>query len=406
MRPTKGEHLLISSLHGLCGDISIVGIRMVADDGASGLERRSPQHARGSACLCSPSSSGLPQNGSSGGALPTSGLCGLRCESGSLHHATTVIAVTRNAVNLGQLLLGISNGLAHALERVHDVVRSRVRSCGARLESLCSLGDVRIHLTLASGHRALSLTEGSRVAGSAPVALELVVQILDCKRDALHVKRGDILAHKRLYQRIALLLKKLPDSAPHHEELLVLSRAKSVENNGYALRVIGGSLGKHSVDEDLRDLGGRLEVVLPHARLSVYALTNFHLSFRHVEEWRCLSRKRAATEAHGHGTGTLVGLLGNPDELVERDPGGRGCASCLEHHEGANVTAALLLLLRLCGGYVVGDVESATIDALLYQTVTRHVEVHLVARIIAANDKDTVPVVDGMRNAEHVLRRR
>ena len=314
-----------------------------------------------------------------------------------------MVAVTGDAIDPGKVVLGIDNGGLHARERVDDAVRCGVRGLGALLEGLGSLDRLGIDLALASGHGACALAERGGVTGSAPKGLELIVQKLDGKGDTFHVEGRHVLAHQRLDQRVAPVLEEPAHGTPDHEELLVLGGAQAIQDDGDALRVVGRRLGQDAVDQDPGNLGGRPQVILAYAGLPVDALADLHLALGNVEQRCRLARQRAATEAHGHGARALVGLLGDADEVVERDAGCRSGTGGLEDHEGAHVAATLLLLFGLGGRDVIGDVEGAAIDALPNKAVAGHVEVHLVARIVTADDEDAPTVVDGASDPQDVL---
>ena len=135
------------------------------------------------------------------------------------------------------------------------------------------------------------------------------------------------------------------------------------------------------------------------------ALADLHLARGHVEQRLGLAGQGAAAETHGHGAGAVVSLLGDADQVVEGDAICRGGTGGLEDGEGADVAAALLSLLGLGGGDVVGDVEGAAVDAVLDEAVAGHVEVHLVAGVVTTDDEDARALVDGAGDAQDVLGR-
>ena len=124
-------------------------------------------------------------------------------------------------------------------------------------------------------------------------------------------------------------------------------------------------------------------------RLTMNTHTDTHLSRLDTEQRLVSSRQGTTCEGHSEGAGTFVDAIEDLDDLVDV-AAFLACSCChLEDREISGDATTFEVLPRTSRGDVVGDEQTAGVDALAAQPLGRLPEVQDVAGIVAESDEDS-----------------
>ena len=105
---------------------------------------------------------------------------------------------------------------------------------------------------------------------------------------------------------------------------------------------------------------------------------------------------RAGRHRHAHRADVGDRLARDALDLVEAVEFGSGAAGDLDHVDVAGDAAPVVHALRRRGGDVVGDAHGAHLDAVVLQHLGGHVEVHIVAGIVAIEEQHALAAMHGL----------
>src|SRR5690606_36874459 len=208
-----------------------------------------------------------------------------------------------------------------------------------------------------------SPTQAGRLHGGVPQLRQLVVELEQGDRDALHLEGRDVGADQVASDGHAATFEE-PVEVPIHD--VQLDERRPSHRVDESEDVVAGSddtVFEDRPGQDLHDLGRALDLHPLPARLPVDADADLHLIVAGLEGGLARRRNGARRQCHSHRPGLIVHLPAQIGDLGQRPAlFGRGPADLLGEHGGTH-TAAPRRVEAVLDGDVVVDHDRLHFDA-------------------------------------------